>query len=165
MTMNFLLLYFLLFSIMLLVASARPSFNTTATNHDFDITCFRQSERFPAISEEVCEPLLQYLESFIEVQLYSGLDFPQTYNVREAPRCFVIIHAGRVVRDAFRGSEFGTAARKVLTECEAREPDRSFSFGGFMGFRPRWIAEVKAVATGAETNQTLVMHPPDVAVE
>lgn len=163
--MNLLPIAFLLLSIVLHKVSARPSLNTTTAKNDFDVTCFRESERFSAVSYEVCEPLITYLESFTGVQDYSGLDFPQTYNVREAPRCQVIIHTGRVVRDAFEGSEFGTAAARVLHECELRVPERAFSFGGFVGFRPKWFAEVRAVKIGVGINQTLVTHPPDVAVE
>lgn len=163
--MNLLPLAFLPLSIILLEVSARPSLNTTAAKNDFDVSCFRESKRFPAISYAACAPLITYLESFIEVQIYSGVDFPQTYRVREAPRCFVLIQTGRVVRDAFEGSEFGTAAARVLNECEARSPELAYSFGGFVSFRPRWFAEVRAVKEGAGTNLTLAMHPPDVAVD
>ena len=163
--MNVLPLGFLLLSIILLKVSARPSLNATAAKSDVDVTCFRESQRFSAISYEACEPLVTYLESFTHIQEFSGLDFPQTYNVREAPRCQVIIHTARVVREAFAGSEFGTAAGRVLNECASRTPERIFSFGGFVVFRPRWHAEVRAVRTGVGINQTLVTHPPDVAIE
>ena len=163
--MNLLFLNFLLLSISLLRVSAKPFFNDTAVKYDFDVSCFRGSDRFPAISYEDCKPLITHLESFTEFKSYEGRDFPKTYTVPEAPRCLVVIHAAWKMRDALKGSEFGTAAARVLHECEARPPARAYSFGGFVGFRPRWHAEVRAVAKGAGTNQTLVMDSPDVAVD
>lgn len=170
--MHLLPLTFLLLSAIVPKASARPSLNTTAANDDYDVTCFLPRGGFPAVSEEVCEPLLQHLESFTDALTFEGIDFPQTYTVRGAPRCLVIIEASRQAKDFFPGSEFGTAARRVLTECESRVSERAFSYGGFASFRPSrsWYAEVKGrdsseMERGAGTNQTLIMHPPDVAVD
>ena len=77
---------------------------------------------------------------------YFGKDFPQTYIVKEAPRCRVTVTARRRAHDLFPGSDFGKAATRILEEC-AGPPKAVFGHGrgGILPFRLMWETEVKGI--------------------
>ena len=109
-------------------------------------SCYRPIPRYPKITLEECQPLVDYLKTFETPIRYFGRDFPQTYIVKEAPRCQVQVTARLRAHDFFPGSDFGDAAERVLIDCAGPPAAAGHGRGGILPFRDMWETEVTGLA-------------------